>query len=95
MISIKVSPAYDRRRPVRSSHPTDHKQRPEHADGTPSLLLRLKPPRSPLREERGGNFNISIMFYRSKVLDYGIDENLNICYDNPIVPSAFTDVSSE
>ncbi|CAM9286326.1 unnamed protein product [Hapterophycus canaliculatus] len=32
------------------------------------------------------------MFYRSKVLDYGIDENLNICYEQPVVPSAFSDV---
>lgn len=40
-------------------------------------------------------FNVSIMFYRSKVLDYGFDENLNICTETPVVPSYFSDVSSK
>lgn len=50
-------------------------------------------PRRPLREPGNDLFNVSIMFYRSKVLDYGYDENLNICTETPAVPSAFTDVS--
>ncbi|CBJ28368.1 G-protein coupled receptor [Ectocarpus siliculosus] len=46
----------------------------------------------PLREPSSGEFNISIMFYRSTVLDYGVYENLNICDERVSPPSAFTDV---
>lgn len=53
------------------------------------------PPPRPLEESSSGTFNISVMFYRSVVLDYGIDENLNICIEPPAVPPSFTDVSRD
>lgn len=49
--------------------------------------------RSPLRAS-STSFNVSMMFYRSNVRDYGLDENLNICPRTPAVPSEFMDVSS-
>lgn len=81
-------------RPVRKNHPSG-----DTSGGlripTKSAPSRSVPklPRRPLQEPSSGSFNISIMFYRSKVLDYGLDDNLNICYGDPIVPSTFTDVS--
>lgn len=56
-------------------------------------MPRQPPPLRPLKEPSSGTFNVSVMFYRSVVLDYGLDENLNICSERPVVPSAFTDVS--
>eukprot|EP00752_Nemacystus_decipiens_P010031 g8944.t1 len=46
----------------------------------------------PLEKPSSGTFNVSVMFYRSVVLDYGVAENLNICSERPVVPKTFTDV---
>ncbi|CAN0376800.1 unnamed protein product, partial [Ectocarpus sp. 12 AP-2014] len=60
--------------------------------GTSYIHTDLQVTAIPLREPSSGEFNISIMFYRSTVLDYGVYENLNICDERVSPPSTFTDV---
>lgn len=50
--------------------------------------------RSPVHDH-SISFNISMMFYRSFSLDFGIESNLNICPERPVHPSSFLDVGAK
>ncbi|CAM9116021.1 unnamed protein product, partial [Laminaria digitata] len=45
----------------------------------------------PLRKSSKG-IDVNIIFYRSHVLDFGIEDNLNVCPESPYYPSSFLDV---